>query len=340
MAEYDSTDFRLDRALRARRALLRAMLAGVALAPLSALAQQQVKVWRIGLFHVGLDHVTPSLDGLKEGLKALGYEEGRNIRLDWRNLADENAARATAQEFVRDRVDLIVAFESQTIQAARAATTEIPVVMLHIADPVADGYIKSLSHPGGNMTGFGGLGDIPAKEMELFKELVPRLKRPLVLHNAHDPASVRWLTQLRQAAPTLKIQMTERQVANQADIERVFAALKPADADGIFIASPQLRTNFPARILELASKRRLPLAGHRREWVERGALFSYNLDLRAIGRAAAGRYVDRILKGVKPADLPVEQVSQFQLVVNGKVAKAYGIKIPNSILVRADKVIE
>ena len=328
--------------MHTRRTLLRAMLAGVALAtPLASLAQQQApKVWRIGLFHVGLDHVPPSLDGLKEGMKALGYEEGRNIIYDWRNLADEDAARATALAFVRDRVDLIVAFENQTVRAAKAATTEIPVVMLHVADPVADGFIKSLSHPGGNLTGFAGLGNIPAKEMELFKELMPRLKRPLILFDASDPTSSRWLAELRRAAPALKLQLTERQVASQADLERVFAALKPGDADGVFIASQHLRTKFPALILELATKRHLPLEGHRKEWVEQGALFSYNLDLRTVGRAAAGRYVDKILKGVKPADLPVEESSQFQLIINRKTAKAFGIKIPNSILLRADKVIE
>ena len=313
---------------------------GALAAPFAALAQQQPKVWRIGLFHVGLDHVPPSLDGLKEGLKALGYVEGKNILLDWRNLADEDAARTTAQEFVRDRVDLIVAFENQTVRAAKAATTEIPVVMMSVNDPVADGFIKSLSHPGGNMTGFAGLGNIPAKEMELFKELMPRLRRPLILFDPHDPASLRWLPELRRAATILKLQMVERQAENQADLERVFAALKPGDADGVFMASANLRTKFPSTILELASKRRLPLVANRKEWVERGALFSYSGDLRANGRAAAARYVDKILKGVKPADLPVEEISQFQLVINGKTAKTFGIKIPNSILVRTDKVIE
>ena len=323
-----------------RRDFLFALGASALAAPLAAFAQEKAKVWRIGLFHVGLDHVPPSLDGLREGLRALGYEEGKNIRLDWRNLADDAAAQATAQAFVRDRVDLIVAFESQTIQAAHAATRVIPVVMLHIGDPVADGFIKSLSHPGGNMTGFAGIGDIPAKEMQLFKELVPQLARPLVLFDAGDPASLRWLAELRRAAPTLRLQLSERQVANRADIERVFAAIKQGDADGVFIASPHLRVGFSAVIQDLASRRRLPIVGHRQEWVEQGALFSYNLDLRAVGHAAAARYVDKIFKGAKPSDLPVEQSTQFQLVINRKTAKALGIKIPDSILVQATRVIE
>lgn len=323
-----------------RRKLVIALGAGAFAAPLTIFAQQKGKVWRIGLFHVGLDHVPPSLDGLKEGLKALGYGEGKNIRLDFRNLADEEAARVTAQAFVREPVDLIVAFESQTIRAVHAATTEIPVVMLHVADPVADGFITSLSHPGGNVTGFAGIGDIPAKEMQLFKELMPRLRRPLVLHDTSDPASIRWLAELRKAAPALKLQLIERRVASDAEVERVFATLKQDDADGVFLASPHVRTRFQALIIDLAAKRRLPVVGGRAEWVERGALFSYNLDLHAIGKAAASRYVDRILKGAKPADLPVEEVSQFKLVINRKTANAVGLTIPQSLLISADKIIE
>jgi len=321
-----------------RRAFIGSVAGGLLAAPLAAEAQKAGKVWRIGLFHVGLDHVPPSLDGLREGLTALGYEEGKNIHFDWRNLADEDAARTTAQTFVRDRVDLIVAFENQTVRAVKATTTDIPVVMLHVTAPVENGFIKSFAHPGGNVTGFAGVGQNVSKEVELFKELVPRLKRLLVLFDAGDPASSRWLADVRQAATKLKLELVERQTAKQADIERVFAAIKPGDVDGVFISSPDLRTRFLALILELASNRRLPLQGHRREWVEQGALFSYNLDLRGVGKAAA-RYVDKILNGTKPADLPVEQSSQLQLIINLKTAKALGLTIPQSLLLRADEVI-
>jgi ABC-type uncharacterized transport system substrate-binding protein len=321
-----------------RRAFIGTVAGALLAAPLAAEGQPAGRVWRIGLFHVGLDHVPPSLDGLREGLTALGYEEGKNIRFDWRNLADEDAARATAQAFVRDRVDLIVAFENQTVRAVKATTTEIPVVMLHVTAPVENGFIKSFAHPGGNITGFAGLGENPSKEVELFKELVPRLKRLLVLFDG-DPASSRWLADVRKAATQLKLELVERQTAKRADIERVFAAIKPGDVDGVFISSPELRTRFLALVLELASNRRLPLQGHRREWVEQGALFSYNLDLRSVGKAAA-RYVDKILKGTRPADLPVEQSSQLQLIINLKTAKALGLTIPPSLLQRADQVIE
>lgn len=310
------------------------MLASVHLAN----AQQLGKVWRIGLFHVGLDHVPPSLEPLRQTLKALGYEEGKNIRLDWRNLADEEAARETAKEFVRERVDLIVAFEGQTVRAAKAATSEIPVVFLHVDDPVADGFIKSLSHPGGNLTGFVTYPISPGKQMELFKEIVPKLRRLLALIDPQDPATGRVLSEVREAAVALKLHLTEREVRNQADIERLFASVRRGDVEGIFPVSRNLLTKFPSLITRLSSEKHLPLAMHRKEWVEQGALFSYAPDLVTVGREAAP-YVDRILKGAKPANLPVQQMSRFELVINLKAAKQIGLTIPPNVLARADKVI-
>ncbi|MEO6408148.1 MAG: ABC transporter substrate-binding protein [Burkholderiaceae bacterium] len=309
--------------------------------PFASFAEQsRAKVWRVGLFHVGLDHVPPALDGIREGLKALGYEEGRDITFDFRNLADMNAARTTAREFVREKVDLIVAFENQPIQAAKEATGKIPVVMLNLSDAVADGFVQSLAHPGGNITGFTGTGEMPAKELELLKELVPRLERPLLLFSEDDPASLRWLGYARQAARTLNLQPIERQAMRASDVERVFAQLKPGEVDSVFICSPHLRLDFHALILDQATTRRLPMVGYRAGWVERGALFAYSPDFRAVGRLDMARQIAKILKGVKPADLPVEQISQFQLIVNLKTAKALGISIPQSILLRADRLIE
>jgi putative ABC transport system substrate-binding protein len=306
-------------------------------APLVA-AQQPPRVWRIGLFHVGLDHVPPSLDPLRETLKALGYEEGKNLRLDWRNLPDEAAAEATAKEFVRDRVDLIVAFEDETVRAAKAATSEIPIVFVHVTDPVADGFVKSFSHPGGNLTGPYGVLEFPAKQMEFFKELVPRLRSVLVLSNPEDPVSPRWLRDVRSAGAILKLRLVEREVTDQTSIERAFGPVKRGAVDGVFIASWTLLTRFQALILRLSTEKRLPLASHRKERVEQGALFSYGPSYAAAGPVAA-RYVDKILKGTKPADLPVDQASRFELVVNLKVAKALGLTIPPSALARADQVI-
>src|SRR6266508_2343351 len=308
--------------------------------PLAVEAQSTGKIWQVGLLHVGLDHIPPSLEGLREGLRALGYEEGKNIRLDWRNLPDEAAARATANEFVRNRVDLMIAFENQTIRAAKAATSEIPVVFLHTSDPVADGFVKSWARPGGNLTGFAGIGNVPDKEVELFTEIVPQLRRLLVLVDPEDPATRRWLAKVRQAGAVLKLNLIEREVKRQADVERVFGSLKRSDVDGVFMASPDLRVKFSALTLRLATERRLPVAGHRKEWVAQGALFSYADNVRAIGRAAAGRYVDKLLKGARPEDLPVEEITEFELVINVKTATALGLTIPRSVLLRADHVIQ
>ncbi len=287
-------------------ALVVILALGLLLAPLAAEAQQAGKVWRIGLFHVGLDHVPPSLDGLREGLKALGYEEGKNIQLDWRNLPDEEAARETAKEFVRHRVDLIVAFENETIRAAKVATSEIPVVFVHAIDPVADGFVKSLSRPGGNLTGLSGVGDFPAKRMEMLKELVPRLRRLLIVIDPGDPATPRQRAEIRRAAEILKLQLVEREAKNQADLERVFGSLKRGHVDGAFVASPNLWIKFSTLLIRLASEKHLPLPMHRKEFAEQGALFSYGANFRAVGQAAA-RYVDisKCVGRVKSSRVPV-----------------------------------
>jgi putative ABC transport system substrate-binding protein len=302
-------------------------------------AQQPGKVWHVGLFHVGLDHTPQSLETFRAGLKALGYEQGKNIYLDWRNLPDEEAARETAKEFVRNRVDLIVAFENQSVRAAKAATSEIPVVFVAVTDPVADGFVKSLARPGGNLTGFVGRREIPDKQLELFKEIVPRLRRVLVLSDPEDPAAERALTEVRNAGSMLKLQLIERRVTHQTDIERVFASLKRNDVDGVFMVSIDLQQKFTALILRLATEKHLPLAVRAASFVERGGLFSYGHDVNPVGPAAAA-YVDKILKGTKPADLPVEQPTKFELIINLKAAKQIGLTIPPNVLARADKVIK
>jgi len=315
---------------------LLALLTSILLPPELA---AQGKVWHIGLFHVGLDHIPVSLPTLREGLKVLGYEEGKNIRLDWRNLPDEEAARETAKEFVRNRVDLIVAFEDQTVRAVKLATSDIPVVFLHVSDPVASGYVTSLARPGGNLTGFVSFLDVTAKRLELFKEVVPRLRRVLVLIDPEDPITPRELGKARTAAASLKLQLVEREVSSPSDVDRVSSSLKRGDVDGIFVVSPSLQTKFFSLFVRLASEKRLPLAGHRKEWVEQGALFSYSPDLAEVGRAAAP-YVDQILKGAKPGDLPVQQVSRLALVINLKTARTLGLTVSREMLLRADQIIQ
>ena len=240
-------------------------------APLAAQAQPVGRECRIGLFHAGLDHVPPSLDGLREGLRGLGYEvgtlpmtkvsavvEGKNTRLDWRNVPDEEAARTTAQEFVRDRVDVIVAFENQTVRAAKAATSEIPVVFLHVTDPVAEGFVKSLAHPGGNLTGMAGVSDLTPKHLELLKEVVPGLRRVLVLIDPEDPVVSRRMVEARQAAAVLRLQLVEREARTQPELEQIFGSLRRKDVEAVFTISVDLQTKFTSILIRLASERRLP----------------------------------------------------------------------------------
>jgi putative tryptophan/tyrosine transport system substrate-binding protein len=286
-------------------------------------AQLPEKVWRIGLFHVGLDHVPPSLNTLREGLKTLGYQEGKNLHLDWQNLPDEAAAHETAKAFVRDRVDLIVAFENQTARAAKAATAEIPIVFLHADDPVAAGFVQSLAHPGTNLTGFEAfLFELPDKKLDLFTQLVPDLRRVLVLQDPADPLTPAMLAELRKAGAVLKLQLMEQAVTEQVDIERVFGALQRGDVDGVYVLSPNLQVKFSALVIRLATEHGLPVPGYRKEWVEQGALFSYAPDNRADGRAAA-TYIDKILKGAKPSDLPVQRAMRLELVMNLKTAQTW-----------------
>ena len=302
-------------------------------------AQQPNKVWRIGLFHVGLDHVPPSLDPLRQELRKLGYEEGKNLQLDWRNLPDEDAANALAKEWVANRIDLIIAFESQTARAAQRATSQIPIVLVHVGDPVADGFGKSMARPGGNITGFAGIGDIPGKRLELFSEVVPKLRRVLTLSDPKDPAMPRILTDMRATSKGYKLQLIERNVSTETDVRRTFASLQKTDVDGIMPISPNLNTKFPALMIQLAAEKGLPMAGYRKEWVEEGALFSYAHDLGSVGPLAVG-YVDRILKGAKPAELPFQEPSSFVFVINLKVAKKLNLTIPPNVLLRANKVIQ
>lgn len=320
--------------------LVGVFLLGVLATPVPANAQAPAKVWRLGLFHVGLDHVPSSLDGLREGLKALGYEEGKNLQLDWRNLPDEEAAQATAQAFVREQVDLLIAFENQAIRAAQAATTTLPILMVHAYDPITNRFVQSMAQPGGNLTGQAAFSSEGwyAKRLELFKELVPHLRRVLVLVDPHDPLTPRLVPEVQRAAAVLQLHLTVRDATTQAEIEQIFSALTPGEVEGVFPASNNLETNFPSLTMRLALAHRLPMPVPLEQWVAEGGLFYYGINHRATGRAAA-RYVDKLLKGTAPAALPVEQPATFNLVINLKTAEALGLTIPPTILFQATEVI-
>lgn len=300
-------------------------------------------VRRVGLMHVGTDHIPPALEPLEARLAELGWTDGKNIQLVFRNLEPEQA-EGQASAFVREGVDVIVSFEDQSIDAAKAATarmraSRIPVVFLHPSDPLRDGLTKSLSRPGGNMTGVFGPRDVVAKQLEVYQALVPQLRRVLTLVDPTDPRTKRALNEYESAAAQLErpLELDIREASTAADLKRIFRSLRPGEVDGAFLLSNNLRQNHSALSIKLAKQARLPIQGSRKEWVEQGALFSYGIDLAPLGRAGA-RYIDSILRGTPPADLPIEEIPKIEFAINLKTASTLGIKVPQVMIIQADKV--
>jgi putative tryptophan/tyrosine transport system substrate-binding protein len=300
-------------------------------------------VRRVGLMHVGTDHIPPALEPLEARLAGLGWTDGKNVELVFRNLEPEQA-EGQAGAFVREGVDVIVSFEDQSIDAAKAATARmragrIPVVFLHPSDPLRDGLTKSLSRPGGNLTGVFGPRDVVAKQLEVYQALVPQLRRVLTLVDPTDPRTKRALKEYQSAAAQLQrpLELDIREASTAADLKRIFRSLRPGEVDGAFLLSNNLRQNHSALSIKLAKQARLPIQGSRKEWVEQGALFSYGIDLAPLGRAGA-RYIDSILRGTSPADLPVEEIPKIEFAINLKTASTLGIKVPQVMIIQADKV--
>src|SRR5262249_22879421 len=311
----------------------------------SADAQQPAKIPRLGY----LSNADPATDsaraeGIRLALRELGYIEGQNIAIEYR-YAEGRADRAPehAAELVRLKVDIIVvASGEQWIQAAKNATKTIPIVMMGLgSDPVRARYVESLARPGGNVTGVTKLArELGGKRLELFKEAVPKLARVAVLYDPANPRSLHEVKELLPAdAHALKLTIQPWEIRVVDDLEKVFAALNKQRPDGLYplTAGGVMRPN-QKRTIDFALKSRLPSVYNSREWVDAGGLMSYGADLADRSRRVA-TYVDKILKGVKPADLPVEQPTKFEFVINLKTAKLIGVAIPQSLLYRADKVI-
>lgn len=304
--------------------------------------ESQAAIKRVGLMHVGTDHIPPSLPALEARLAELGWVEGKNVQLIWKNLEPEQAD-AQARAFVLQDVDVIVAFEDKSIAAAQKATEglkdPIPVVFLHPSDPVRDGLVKALDRPGGNLTGVFGARDAVAKQLEAYEALVPGLRRVLTLVDPKDKNTERLLKEYRAAAAGLgrPLQLDIREASDASDLRRIFRSLSPGEVDGAFLLSPSLRLNQSALTIRLARQAGIPVQAHRKEWVERGALFSYGIDLPLIGRAGA-RYVDAILRGAKPTDLAVQVIPKIEFAINLETAARLGIKVPQEMIIRADEV--
>ena len=215
----------------------------------------------------------------------------------------------------------------------------IPVVFLHPSDPLRDGLTKSLSRPGRNMTGVFGPRDVVAKQLEMYQALVPRLRRVLTLVDRTDPRTKRALKEFKTAAAQLErpLELDIREASSADDLTRIFRSLRPGEVDGAFLLSNNLRQNHSALTIKLARRAHLPVQGSRKEWVQQGALFSYGIDLAPLGRAGA-RYIDSILRGASPADLPVEAFTKIEFALNLKTAATLGIRVPQVMIIQADKV--
>jgi putative ABC transport system substrate-binding protein len=317
-----------------RRRELFVLLGGAAsLWPLAARAQP-AKVPVIGVLSVGDPGAL--LSGLREGLGRLGYVEGQNIHIEVRSAAGKPELRALADELVRLKVEIIVARLTPAVRAAMGATQTTPIVMAPAGAPVETGMIASLARPGGNVTGLSiTAAEVSGKRLQLMREMVPTIKRVALLVNGADPFGKVLIAQTEQAAPSLGLQLQQFLVSSREEVEAAFAAMAKERPDAVFIDS-----SLPAEpAVTLALKQRLPAFSTTRVPVDAGALMSYGGRLSDAYREAAV-YVDKILKGGKPADLPVQQPTQFELVINLKTANALGLSVPRSLLQRADEVIE
>ena len=323
-----------------RRAFVASLGGDLLAAPLAAEGQQAGKVPRMGFLGV---FAGPNFDAFRQALRELGWVEGQNIVIDHRS-AEGRLDRMPdlAAEVVRLKVDIIVAEGTQGVTAARNATETIPIVMIAgSADAVGLRFIASLARPGGNVTGLSySVGpDIAGKGLELLKETVPKVRRVAILSNPANPVQPLFIRELKVAARALGVQLQLLEARGPDEFDGAFAAMTKERVGALLVVADSMFIFHRTRLADLAARSRLPAAYGNRADVEAGGLMSYGPSFRDLWRRAAG-YVDKILKGAKPSDLPVEQPTKFELVINLKTAKALGLTIPQSLLARADEVIQ
>jgi putative ABC transport system substrate-binding protein len=307
----------------------------------SAQTQEPKKVARIGFLGATSPQVESTrIEGFYQGMRELGYVEGKNIVIEWR-WAEGKFDRLPdlAAELMRLNVDVIVAGGSTSTGAAKKVTTTIPIVMAQTNDPVGSGMIVSLAHPGGNMTGLSTLvPELSGKRLELLKEVVPKLSRVTVFGDSTAPGNAQALKETEPAAKALKISLQYLDMLGPKSIESAFREASKERADAVLVFVAPVLISRRKQIAALAVKNRLPAMYGQPEYVEDGGLMSYGVSVVDLYRRAA-TYVDKILKGAKPADLPVEQPKKFEFIINLKAAKQIGVTIPPNVLARADKII-
>jgi putative ABC transport system substrate-binding protein len=309
--------------------------------PALAEAQQPAKIPRIGYVDgVPLSVNAARIEAFRRGLRELSYVEGKNIVVELRSADGKpDRLRALVAELVGLKVDIIVSAGAAVTRPAKEATATIPIVMTNEPDPVGDGIVASLARPGGNITGLSNFApELTGKRLEILREIVPKLSRVAVLGTSAAPGYAQPLREIELAAKALKLQLQYLDVLDSKDIETAFRAANKGRAQAVLTLGSGVLVSQRAQITALAVKHRLPAIYHSSQFVEPGGLMFYGVNLLDLDRRAA-TYVDKILKGAKPADLPVEQPMKFEFIVNLKAAKQIGLTIPPNVLVRANKVI-
>ena len=325
-----------------RRRLVIALGASALAAPFPSFAQQPGKVWRIGVLETtSMALNAANFNMFRKGLLELGYAEGKNLVIDYRS-AEGSVARfpELAAELVRLKVDLIVTRGTPALLAASNAAGTIPIVMAAIGEVPGQGIVASLAHPGGNVTGLSAfVTELTGKRLEILRKLIGKATRVAYLVDMSNPISLGQWKEAQAAAKSLRIQARLLDVRKPEDLGHAFDDAIKQRANGLVVGIDSLMQTNRQTIAELATKHRLPAIYASREFVDGGGLISYGVSYPDLYYRAAG-HVDKIFKGKKPGDIPVEQPTKYELVINGNAAKALGIKIPNSILVRTDKVID
>jgi len=304
-------------------------------------AQQPTKISRIGYLNTtSPSAVAARTEAFRQGLRELGHEEGKNIVIEYRHAEGKPDRLPTlAAELVHLKVDVIVTTGPTVTRAAKEATSAIPIVMSFDTDPVGNGFVASLARPGGNITGMSSLApEISGKQLELLKEIVPKLSRVAVLRTSTNPGNAQALKEMERAAGAFGVKLQFLDVLNPKDIETAFRAASQDRADAVLVLASAVAAAHRTQTVDLAEKSRLPVIYFRSDFVEGGGLMSYGASYTDLDRRAA-TYVDKILKGAKPADLPVEQPKKFEFIINLKAAKQIGLTIPPNVLARADRVI-
>jgi putative ABC transport system substrate-binding protein len=305
-------------------------------------AQQPAKVSRIGyLTSATLDGRLARIEAFRQGLRELGYVEGKNIVIEWRSAEGKlDRLPALVAELVRLKVDIIVTSGPTATRAAKEATNTIPIVMAQDPDPVGNKFVASLARPGGNITGLSSLtSDLSGKRLELLKEILPKLSRTAVLGTSTNTYNTQGLRETERAAGAFRVQLQYLDVLDPKDIETAFREASKGRADAVLVGPSSVLISHRKQVVELAVKSRLPAIYGTSQYVVDGGLMSYGVNTADVDRRAA-TYVDKILKGTKPADLPVEQPTKFEFIINLKAAKQIDLTIPPNVLARADRVIK